>query len=53
MKEMAALFERIARQTGPTKSMVVRDALEMLRARALGSRSNRQPKPWQSDRMLG
>ena len=31
--EMAALLERVARQTGRTKSEVVRDALEMLRAR--------------------
>ena len=31
--EMAALLERVARQTGRTKSEVVRDALETLRAR--------------------
>jgi hypothetical protein len=34
--EMAALLERIARQTGRTKSEVVRDALETLRARHSG-----------------
>jgi hypothetical protein len=50
---MAALLDRIAGQTGRIESTVVRDALETLRARALGSRSNRQPQPWQSDRMLG
>src|SRR5713101_233490 len=32
--EMAALLERVARQTGRTKSEVVRDALQLLRARA-------------------
>ena len=31
--EMAALLERVARQTGRTKSEVVRDALETLRER--------------------
>jgi hypothetical protein len=31
--EMAALLERVARQTGRTKSEVVRDALETLRGR--------------------
>ncbi|MBV8358120.1 MAG: ribbon-helix-helix protein, CopG family [Deltaproteobacteria bacterium] len=31
--EMAALLERVARQTGRTKSEVVREALETLRAR--------------------
>jgi predicted transcriptional regulator len=31
--EMAALLERVARQTGRTKSEVVRDALETLRSR--------------------
>jgi hypothetical protein len=32
---MAALLERIARQTGRTKSEVVREALETLRARGV------------------
>jgi len=33
--EMAAVLERIARQTGRTKSEVVRNALELLRARGI------------------
>jgi hypothetical protein len=36
--EMADLVERIARQTGRTKSEVVREALETLRARAIRRR---------------
>ena len=34
--EMAALLERVARQTGRTKSEVVRDALQTLRGRDAG-----------------
>ncbi len=35
--EMAAMLERIARQTGCTKSEVVRNALELLSARGAGA----------------
>ena len=36
--EMAAFLEHIARQTGRTKSQVVREALEILRARSARKR---------------
>ena len=38
---MAAFVERVARQTGRTKSQVVREALEILRVRSTRERPSR------------
>lgn len=49
--EMAALLERVAQQTGRTKSEVVREALETLRAR--GSHRVAEPPAKTMARLIG
>ena len=44
--EMAALFKQVACQTSHTRSEVVRDGLEMLRARSSPNVTESSAKPW-------